>query len=216
VRKSRALSPAVALAAVALLLASSASATVMVEVPIEDMVRDADAIAVGTVERVGVRLEMIDGVGAEPHTIVTLRVREWLKGGGEDVVTIDEIGGVTPQVSMAIAGTPEYHRGQEVVVFLRSVGRDRYRTFAMAQGHFEIQRGVPGVDDVVVRDTSELGLATWSSRSPTDRGDRETGPMIIHEGGRSAMRLADFLAYVDSALAQLRLPAGADDTRRTR
>lgn len=178
---------------VSLGVATVARATVMVEVPLERMVAESSAIVLGRVERVGVRLELDAQHHATPHTVSVVRVSEWLRGPGtSELVTIDEIGGTSPTLSMAVAGTPEYRRGEEVVVFLRALGGDRYRTFAMAQGHFEILRGVPGADDVVVRDTSAIGLASW-----------EHGPMTITHGHRSAMRLAHFLGYVRTTLEQV-------------
>ncbi|AKF06836.1 hypothetical protein DB32_003985 [Sandaracinus amylolyticus] len=187
----------IALAALSIVVAATlfqprARATVMVEVPLEAMVRDADVIVVGVVEDVGARLVMLPDGGAEPHTITTLRVREWVKGSGGELVRIDEIGGVTSQVAMRIAGTPEYARGEEVVVFLRRTPEGALRTFAMVQGRFGIRRGVPGADDVVVRDTTSIGFASWAS-----------GPMAIEHGGVRAMRLADFLAFVRATLEQI-------------
>lgn len=167
-----------------------ARATVMVEVPLETMIREADAIVVGVVEQVGARLVMRQD-GAEPHTITTLRVREWVKGSGGALVRIDELGGTVAQRSTRIAGTPEYTPGEEVVVFLRRTPEGALRTFAMVQGRFGIRRGVPGADDVVVRDTSAVGFASWAS-----------GPMAIDHGGVRAMRLDDFLGYVRATLEQ--------------
>ena len=195
-----ALVSALAIAAVGL-APGRASATVMVEVPLEDLVRDADVIVFGVVEHVGVRLHIGDGHNV-PHTITTLRVREWIKGTGEPLVRIDEIGGVFAdgQGGMAIAGTPQYAVGDEVVVFLRRVD-GVFRTYAMEQGHFTIQRGVPGVDDVVQRDLSAIGFASWAR-----------GPMEVEHRGRAAMRLDDFLAHVRATIEQLRVvaPGGSD------
>ncbi|UJR80573.1 hypothetical protein [Sandaracinus amylolyticus] len=187
----------IALAALSIVVAATvfqprARATVMVEVPLEAMVRDADAIVVGVVENVGARLVMSPSGGAEPHTITTLRVREWVKGSGGELVRIDELGGETDIVSTRIAGTPEYTRGDEVVVFLRRTPDGALRTYAMVQGRFSILRGFAGADDVVVRDTTSVGFATWAS-----------GPMAIEHGGVRAMRLDDFLAYVRATLEQI-------------
>lgn len=178
--------------------AGRARATVMVEVPLERLVQEADAIVVGRVEHVGVRLDLSDG-RSEPRTITTLRVREWIKGAGGQLVRIEEIGGVLPdaQIGMSIAGTPEYAVGDEVVVFLRRDGRV-FRTYAMEQGRFAILRGVPGVDDLVQRDLSTIGFASWAR-----------GAMEVEHGGRSAMRLDDFLGYVRATLAQIQSGAGS-------
>jgi hypothetical protein len=179
-------------------VASLASATVMVEIPLEDLVRDADVIVHGTVERVGVRLH-VDERGANPHTISVLRVRESLKGPAQvgELVAIDEMGGVIGDRGMRIDGTPTYVRGEEAIVFLHRVD-GRLRTLQMCQGHFVIRRGVPGTDDVVLRDLSAVGLAAW-----------DTGEMTVEHGGRRAMPLRDFVGWIRSALEQGAIVEGA-------
>ena len=182
----------------AITLAPTAHATVMVEIPLEDLVRDADAIVLGTVERVGVRLQMDpDGQGMDPHTITVVRVSEWLKGSGNDLVTIDELGGVMGEMGLRIDGTPEYRPNQRVVVFLHRVD-GRLRTLQMAQGAFEVLPGVPGTPSIVQRDLEAIGLARWTE-----------GQMSVEHGGRSAMRLDDFLAFVRATLTNLELSSGA-------
>lgn len=191
---------ALLVALAATLFQSRASATVMVEVPLERMVREADAIVLGHVERVGVRLVMLPGGGAEPHTITTIRAREWIKGSGGELVRIDEIGGVMEQGGMRIEGTPEYRTGDDVVVFLRRTPEGAMRTYAMVQGQFHVVRGIGGADDVVVRDTSAVGFASWAS-----------GEMAIEHGGVRAMRLADFLGYLRQMVEQVAVDPGAVD-----
>jgi hypothetical protein len=176
-----------------------ARATVMVEVPLADLARDADVIVRGVVERVGVRLQVEAG-RSEPHTRITLRVSEWIKGTGDALVRIDEIGGATPLGGLAIAGTPQYRRGDEVVVFLRRTPEGGLRTYAMAQGLFVVQRGAPGTEDVVVRDTRELGLASWAG-----------GEMTVDHGSLRSMRVEDFLGYLRDLMEQLPREPGTTD-----
>lgn len=192
-----ALSVALSVVASVALFQQHAAATVMVEVPLERMVREADAIVVGRVERVGVRLVMLPGGGAEPHTITTIRAVEWIKGDGGERVRLDEIGGVMEQGGMRIEGTPEYRVGDEVVVFLRRTPEGAMRTYAMVQGQFHIVRGIGGADDVVVRDTRAVGFASWAS-----------GEMAIEHGGVRAMRLGDFLGYLRETVSQIEVDPG--------
>jgi hypothetical protein len=188
-----------ALSIAAALVAGTAYATVMVEVPLEDMVRDADLIVRGTVERTGVRFAIVNG-HPEPHTITELRVTDVIHGTPEgEIVTIEEIGGVTGQAGLVIAGTPQYHRGEDCIVFLHHVpGQRGYRTLQMAQGHFEVIHGVPGVPDVVQRDTSAIGFASWAN-----------GQMTIEHGGVRAMELEVFVSYLEGILENLRHVGGA-------
>lgn len=174
-----------------LALAGVARATVMVEIPFERLVAESDAIVHGRVLRTGSRLEADAGGYFVPHTITEIEVLESLKGAADARVVIDEIGGTYQQGGMWIEGTPRYHRGEEAVVFLRALPGGAHRTFGMAQGHFEVRHGVPGVEPVVVRDTSAIGMASWAR-----------GPMELQPGVVRTMPLAAFLDYVhDLAVA---------------
>jgi hypothetical protein len=162
----------------------SARATMMVEVPFDRLVRESDAIVHGRVIRNGSRLE-IDANGAQPHTSTVLEVFEPLKGSVGARLFVDEIGGTVQGRSMWIDGTPRYRQGEECVVFLRALPDGTFRTHAMAQGHFEVRPGVPGVAPRVVRDTSAIGFASWAHEV-----------MEIQPGAVASMPLDAFLAYV--------------------
>lgn len=166
------------------LLSSVASATVMVEIPIERLTRESDLIVHGRVTRTGTRMVQ-EGAVFEPHTASRLEVWATLRGPAQVDVVIDEIGGVDAQGSNWIVGTPRYRVNEEVVVFLRRLPSGAYRTHGMAQGHFEVLQGVPGVDAVVVRDMQTLGMASWHQ-----------GQMSVLPGGVATMRLEAFVGYI--------------------
>lgn len=166
----------------------SAEATVMTEVSIEDMAADADAIVHGTVEHSGTRMALTSR-GQEPHTITRIRVREWLKGpADEPTVTVREIGGEWKGGGMEIAGTPQYERGEEVVLFLERHPEHpgTYRTYAMIQGKFVVVHGTPGVPSTVHRDLEAVGFARWT----------ETGMRVEHGDGGPSMQLGELLRLV--------------------
>lgn len=175
------------IAALMLATASTASATVMVEVPLEDLIQQADVIVHGTVVSTAVRLEMREGA-LEPQTITTIRVREWIAGGGGEVVELRELGGVWQGGGVRFDGTPEYRAGEEVVVFLerrRDAARD-LRTLAMVQGKFEVRHGAPGVPSCVLRDLSGIAFARWADGQQT----------VSEPGEDPAMELETFLDFV--------------------
>ena len=178
----------------------------MVEVPLEEMAHEADAIVVGTITRSSVRFVAEDG-RFEPHTFSTLRVEEWIHGPGGESIVIDEVGGEYrgrdgQSAGMRVDGVPTYRVGDRVVVFLRRVG-NAYCTVAMAQGAFFVVPGVPGVADTVVRDTSAMSFASWAS-----------GAMTLHAGGAVAMRLDDFLGRVRGLVEQLRVDGASSGRTR--
>ncbi|MFK8000748.1 MAG: hypothetical protein AB8H86_14205 [Polyangiales bacterium] len=179
-----------ALAGLLALLSVPALATIMVEVPLEEMVVEGEGVVRATVIHSGTQLNLRDG-GSEITTITTLRVDEWLVGQGDDEIRLREIGGETARGGMRIAGTPRYRLGEEVVVFLDDDvdGVDRYfRTFALVQGKFTVLRGVPGMPAVVMRDADAVGFATWID-----------GEMIIDHGGEMVVGLTEFEQRVRQA-----------------
>lgn len=180
----------------------SARATVMVEVPLEDMARDAVAIVRGRVVHSGTHMVVRDG-GIDPHTITSLEVTDWIKGQGGAVVQVRELGGLIGPGGqgggMWIDGTPRYRIGEEVILFLRADPDDAayFRTYAMSQGKFVVLRGVGGAPDVVARDTSTLAFARWAR-----------GRMSVHHGGREVMALEGFVDLVRGTLARFPSPGG--------
>lgn len=158
----RTLPPTVAFLAALVCLPSPVSATVMVEVPLEDMAVDADAIAIGTVTRSGVQMVFERG-RMLPWTATTLNVEEWIKGGdGAPTLVIHERGGEWQGGGMRIDGTPEYQVGEHVVVFLFRDPVGRLRTYGMVQGKFVIRAAVDG-PTLVERDLTGVGFARWNS-----------------------------------------------------
>lgn len=165
-----------------------AEATVMVEVPLERLVDDADAIVLGRVQSVDVQMVLRDG-SVEPNTLAGVRVERWLKGNGGGNVTVRELGGVHRAGGMWIDGTPRYRVGEEVLLFLvhHPEHPGDYRTYAMAQGKLLVRRGVPGTPDIALRDLEGIAFAHWAD-----------GAMQVEDaGGEPAMQLSELLAFIE-------------------
>ncbi len=173
-----------ALVLVGVLMGSSAGATVMVEVPLEDMARDAAVIVRARVVHTGTQMVMRDG-SFDPYTVTTLQVLEGIKGAGEaEQLLVRELGGTYRGGGMWIDGTPRYALGEEVVVFLEHdpIDATYFRTYAMSQGKFVVLHGLPGVPAAVARDTRAVAFARWTD-----------GRMTLSHGGREVMQLEAFL-----------------------
>ncbi|MBJ74449.1 MAG: hypothetical protein CMN31_24490 [Sandaracinus sp.] len=186
-----------------LCVAPRAEATVMVEVALEDMVRDSVAIVRGRVVHVGSQVVM-NGDSLDPHTLATVQVTDWIKGEGGQTLTVRELGGTYGPNGQAggmwIDGTPRYQVGEEVIVFLERDPNDPhyFRTYAMAQGKFVVTQGVGGAPATVSRDAASVGFARWLD-----------GRMTIESGGHEVMPLDTFLATI-RGVTQVYAP-GHDD-----
>ena len=183
------------LAALALSLAIAlspalASATVMVELPLEALTHQSDAIVVATVISSRAQL-VIDPVrGSEVHTFSELRVLESLAGPRVDRIVVEEIGGTLQGETLHIEGTPHYAIGGEVVAFLERRADGSFRTTGMAQGRFEIRRGVAGAPDSVAQDLDGIAFARWQG-----------GTMTVGHPADRRVELQAFLATVRALIA---------------
>jgi hypothetical protein len=164
------------LAVVALGLASAASstahATVLKAVSIDEMTASATAVVEADVIETGVRVS-VEGDQAIPYTVTRFRVRRWLKGRGNDEVTLVEYGGVWKGGGTVVAGTPQYSPGDRVVVFLERDPKGQLRTYGMVQGRFLVEESDQG--PVCHRDLRDVGLARWNG-----------GPMRVTHGREEA------------------------------
>jgi len=196
VMKKRTLAGGLVAAAFAMLFASGASATVMIEYSLEELVRGSDVIVHATVVHSDVRMELRNG-GMEPQTVTTLRVQDWIAGADEvegDTVTIRELGGIWNGGGLWYSGTPRYAVGEEVVVFLerRPEAPHDLRTFGMAQGKFVVGHGVGDVPSTVRRDLDGIAFARWSDGQQT----------VNHPGQEPEMQLDGFVEYVRQIRAE--------------
>lgn len=187
-RPTRILPPLLLLSLVAFV--GTARATVMVEVPLDAMVRDADAIVVATVRRSEARLVLDPRRGAEPHTFTELAVSEWIVGAGAGRVVVEEIGGDLQGETLHVAGTPRYAPGEEVIVFLERRRGGSLRTLAMSQGKLSIRRGVAGSPDSVRRDLREIAFARWAGAGGMQVGHAHDAAVELDVFLRTVRRLA--------------------------
>lgn len=186
------LAPAVCVAALILSTAAPSRATILVEVPIEDMAVDADEILVGEVVRTGTQMMFQEGA-MSPWTVTTIRVMRWLKGEGSEQFVIYERGGEWQGGGMRIEGTPEYRVGERVLVFTEHDILGRPRTYGMVQGKFVIRAAVDG-PTLVERSLHGVGFARWSSQG-----------MRVEEAHESPrMTFDDLMRRIDDALQVLR------------
>lgn len=185
-------------------VASNAYATVMVEIALEDMVRDSVAIVHGRVIHSGTQMVIGDGT-MDPHTVTTLQVSDWLKGeSSTNTIQIRELGGTYGPGGRAggmwIDGTPRYAVGEEVIVFLHydPDDPDYFRTLQLAQGKFVVVHGIGGTPAAVARDTAAVAFAEWTD-----------GQMTIRHGGREMMDLQSFIDLIQNVVE---IPGGETHT----
>jgi hypothetical protein len=167
---------ALGLGLASLLAARPARGTVMVEVPLGEMVATADLVVRGTVVRTGTRVAIVDGA-LVPRTHTWLRVSERLRGergaAAGALVEVVEAGGRWGAAAAGgegfeeTAGAPRYVAGEEVVVFLVAErGADgkavRYRTHQMAQGKYRVVR-LAREEPQALRELDDVAFLSWNA-----------------------------------------------------
>lgn len=186
---------AATLIALALLLPTGATATVLRALTLDALIADADAIVLARVERSGARL-VREGTGATPYTFTTLHVSKWLKGDGPARIVLKERGGQFGNHGLTIDGAPEYRAREEVLVFLSRRPNDTkyFRTSGMTQGKFTVLHGAPGVPDSVSRDTSSVALVRTDTTS--------AGHDLVASHNEPALELDNVLDRIREVLAK--------------
>ena len=135
--------------ALLLLVPVAKSQAVMVELSLEQLVKEANLIVVGTVE--SVRSELVEG---KIFSFATILVSETIKGGleqGENKIVVRFAGGNVGDIGMRVDNGPDYKVGENVVAFLkRAPGQSHYATVGSFQGKFLVK------DNVIVRENLSL------------------------------------------------------------
>lgn len=128
---------------------NSAQATSVTEVSFSDLVQRADVIAVGTVSEIK---EQWDETRKAPLTFVTFSQLTVLKGNPGASMTLEFLGGRTPQgLVLTIPGVPQFTVGEKTVVFCAGNHRDFCPLVGVWQGLLRVrtdpQRGIETVSD---------------------------------------------------------------------
>jgi hypothetical protein len=148
---------ATAFAGLALLGASLAGATTVQKFTVSDLAKKSESIVLAKVEDETARM---DGASKEIYTYVTLRVIEGVKGskrndnaknpkGGDEFITIRQLGGTYGKYISVVPGTPTFRKGEEVVVFLSQKDREGYPwVMGLQQGKYTVTTGEDGFRQV--------------------------------------------------------------------
>ena len=208
--------------------ASPVLGTVVVEVPLEDMVADADAIVEGTVVQSGVRLNLDKGM-PDVETVVVIKVSDWMKRPrglrgrvlpdtrnpvAPDTITLTEPGGDVAGLADIVLGAPVYTKDEQVIVFLKQDGRHHkrplsfggttYSTYDMSLGKFVVLPTSSNGEPLVRRDGRDLMLATWGP---------ENSFSVSEPGQFPVMMKKQFRGLVEKTLDQIGYNVGR--TRQT-
>jgi hypothetical protein len=119
-----------------LLFAPALRATVLVPAEFREIVSGSQIIVYGRVS--DVHAEWSDD-RRRIDTIVSLDAATYLKGGPGEVVTFRVPGGQIGRYKNVMVGAPEFHAGEEAVLFLSAHGPSVAHVFGLSQGVFRVR-----------------------------------------------------------------------------
>lgn len=156
-----------AAAALILLWARPAQATLVPEVGFETLVAESEAIVHGTVVR---SWTAWDDQRAAIWTHYEIRVADWLKGSRAASIQISEPGGSLDGLHTQIVGAPRYAVGEEVVVFADKTPIGYLRTCGWSQGKFLVSAEAGAAQKIVAPVSSGARIVSADRQSETPLG----------------------------------------------
>lgn len=164
-----------------------ASATVVLQLDLPQLVGRADIIFVGKVEK-------LQSHWSEDHrhivTDATIRVTRGVKGtaAGQTVV-VRSLGGTVDGIGMQVAGSPQLRTGEELLLFTDQRKGHRYIT-GMSQGLYRVRREASG--QIMVQNLR--GGATIAKQTPS-------GLKLLREEPAALQPLESFVRAIQDTVA---------------
>jgi hypothetical protein len=178
------------------LVTSVASATVLVPAELTEIVGGSGIIAHARI--VDVRPQWADG-RRWIDSVVTADVVSYLKGGSsEETITFKVPGGRLGRYRSVVVGAPQFVRGDEAVLFLKTHGDELPDVFGLNQGVFRIRIDSVTGQRVVVPPVLKAPEAN-AAPQPVVRGALDRRPLTFDSFG----------ARVRDAMAAKAAPKGA-------
>jgi hypothetical protein len=150
------------------LIAIVAQATTLVRLTFPELVKNSSAIA--HVRCLGSQAVSERG---EIWTNTSLQVLDSNKGNLPSVVTVRQPGGKLAHLESRVDGTPQFHPGEELYLFLVSEPGGRFFLVGWSQGTFRIRRNSRTGSATITQDSAEIPAYEPQSREFTKTGVKD-------------------------------------------
>lgn len=176
--------------------------------PLADLSADADLVFQGTVTGIQYAAS-VEGI---PHTFVTYRVEDVLKGAySAPTLTLRFIGGVKIEGNvmrkLSVSHAPRFETGQQDLLMVKGNTQTQCPLVRCAQGRFRFQQGMVTNEegDVLARDPQGTVRALAPAAEPAGPGDFGDGvrvPESTTQAIATPFDRAAFVAHVRQAIGQ--------------
>jgi hypothetical protein len=102
-------------------------------------------------------------------TETVVQVDETYKGGVVGSARIIQLGGVVDHMRVHVHGALEWHRGEEILLFLDRIDGDQFRVAGFSQGKFNIERD-PVTGKAFIRRPADEGAEIQGAPPPGREG----------------------------------------------
>jgi hypothetical protein len=137
------------------LLAIGANASTVERLSLDQLIELADVIVRGRVTDITAQ----SAPRGRARTFTSLAVEKQFKGAPQDTIIIEQPGGATDDIALAVPGLPKFSTGENVIVFLKRRRDGAFTVVGDRQGKFNAKTGSGGneiVEDFAHR-TEPLG-----------------------------------------------------------
>lgn len=176
--------------------------------PLADLSADADLVFQGTVTGIQYAAS-VEGI---PHTFVTYRVEDVLKGAySAPTLTLRFIGGVKIEGNvmrkLSVSHAPRFEAGQQDLLMVKGNTQTQCPLVRCAQGRFRFQQGMVTNEegDVLARDPQGTVRALAPAAEPAGLGDFGDGVRVPESTAQAIATPFDraaFVAHVRQAIGQ--------------
>jgi hypothetical protein len=156
-----------------LIVAPTLHATVLVPAEFREIVAGSEIIVYGRIA--SVRAEWSDGRRGI-DSVVTLEASSYLKGGPGGVITFRVPGGQIGRYKNVMIGAPEFHEGEEAVLFLTARGSSTAHVFGLSQGVFRVRLDVRTGQRLVI---APVLMAEGDAPERVTRGTANRRPLAL-------------------------------------
>src|SRR5215471_9406399 len=154
------------IALITFMLAVPVFATTVKKMDLPELVSVSDSIVQGTVESVEARWE-----DKSIYTYTSIRVDEGIKGAPKRALLVRQPGGKIGSLHLDAPGTPQFHVGDQVIVFLRDRKDGTFDVVGLSQGKYDV------VNNYAVTNVSGLTLADPVSGRLIEGGPVDRKPL---------------------------------------
>jgi hypothetical protein len=148
----------IALAALVLFAPSLVRAATYIVPPDADLIREADAIAIVTVQSSHCRVTAEGSIDTDYEAVVERPLKAAPAAGSSIVIT--QRGGTIGELALAVSGEPVFLPGERALVMMRRLGVHRFTTLSSELGKFNFVRDAQS-RQLLVRGATEGEINGW-------------------------------------------------------